>query len=229
MTNIIALPDNIIKAIQKPLPPEAVSPHPTLKFLDTINAAYIMERLDDCFGIGGWHIEDNGITWIEDKNGKNFACTKVTLTITEYNLSFNAYGGSNNTDPGDMMKGAVTDGFTSCCKQLGIGRHVWMDKKGVPPTTYKRAETPAPAAKPAQPASPPVKAPDNVKLATEFLSNLVIGTIGDLNSALVSAKKSELSKGVKEAVWIMLKGHASRLKATYDESEAQFVPAKAPA
>ena len=172
MSNIINLPDNIIEAISKPLPPEAIKPHPTKSYLDTINAAFLMKALDDIFGIGGWHISDEGITWIQDKNGKQFACTKVTLTLTEYNISFNAYGGSNNDDPGDMMKGAVTDGFTSCCKQLGIGRHVWMDKKGQDSKTNNYANTRTqggaaqrPAASPAQPSPQPAPSYKGVKLS----------------------------------------------------------------
>ncbi len=230
MSNIINLPDPIVDAISKPLPPEALKQHPTKSYLSTINAAFLMERLDDIFGIGGWHLEDTGITWVSDKNSKPFACTKVTLTIVEYNLSFNAYGGSNNDDPGDMMKGAVTDGFTSCCKLLGIGRHVWMDKKGQDSKTnnYEPTRRQGGSATPPAPATKPAPPSEAVKAATEFLGHYVFGSVNDLNDALMGLKKSELSVEVKKAAGIILTGHANRMGATYDKEAGQYVKTPVP-
>lgn len=242
MSNIISLPDDIIKAIAKPLPPEALKPHDQKSYLTVINAAFLMERLDDCFGIGGWHIDDEGIDWKEvttpGKNGARqelYAIARVTLTIVEYNLQFHAYGGNSNIDPGDSAKGAITDGFTSCCKQLGIGRHVWMnkDKKGVQDSKTNnygntqgqggKTSTPAPA-----PTSKPAPSVDAVKAATEFLGHYVFGTVNDLNDALMGLKKSELSADVKTAAGIIMKGHANRMGAAYDKEFGMYmVTAKA--
>lgn len=241
MSNIIALPDSIINAISKPLPPEALKPHDQKSYLTVINAAFLMERLDDCFGIGGWHIDDEGIDWKEittpGKNGPRqelYAIARVTLTITEYNLQFHAYGGNSNIDPGDSAKGAITDGFTSCCKQLGIGRHVWMnrDKRGAQDSktnNYEntraqggRTSTPAPT-----PTTKPAPSGDAVKAATEFMGHYVFGTINDLNDALNGLTRSELQADVKKAAGIILTGHANRLAAAYDKEAGRYV--KAPA
>lgn len=42
--------------LSAPLPPEAVTPHPTKKFLSSIKSIYVTERLNEVFGVGTWRV-----------------------------------------------------------------------------------------------------------------------------------------------------------------------------
>ena len=46
------------------LPDEAVSQHPTKKFLSSIKSIYVTERLNEVFGVGSWRVETG------DQNGE---------------------------------------------------------------------------------------------------------------------------------------------------------------
>ena len=45
------------EALKKPLPYDAVKPHPTKTYLSSIKAIYVTERLNDVFGCGSWQIK----------------------------------------------------------------------------------------------------------------------------------------------------------------------------
>jgi len=40
-----------LELLKKPLPKEAVSPHPTKAYLSSIKAIYVTERFNDVFGV----------------------------------------------------------------------------------------------------------------------------------------------------------------------------------
>ena len=42
-----------LELIAKPLPPQAVKPHPTRAGMSTIKAVFVTERFNDVFGVGG--------------------------------------------------------------------------------------------------------------------------------------------------------------------------------
>ena len=46
--------DKIKQELLEPLPSEALKQHPTRKYLTTINSIYVIERLNDVFGLDGW-------------------------------------------------------------------------------------------------------------------------------------------------------------------------------
>ncbi len=51
-----------LELLQKPLPPEALKAHPTKKDssgtpMTTIKAIYVIDRLNDVFGIGKWQLK----------------------------------------------------------------------------------------------------------------------------------------------------------------------------
>jgi hypothetical protein len=119
-----------IELLKKPLPPEAVKQHPTKTFLSSIKAIYVVERLNDVFGIGSWHLRSEVID-----NSKAMIIVKSTLTIPEYGIELESYGGndnggenSKNHDEGDAYKGAVTDALTKICSYLGIAMDVYKGK-----------------------------------------------------------------------------------------------------
>lgn len=130
-----------IKAIlDRRLPDEAVSVHPSKTFLSSIKSIYVTERLNEAFGVGAWQISTEFI----DRH-EAMVVVKTTLDIPEYNIHFESYGGNDNKDLGDAYKGASTDAITKIGSWLGIGADVF---KGV--QTGKKGNS-----KPAQPTAQP--------------------------------------------------------------------------
>ena len=114
--------------LRQPLPAVAKKPHPTKKFLTTINAIYVTERLNDVFGIGAWRVKSE----IQDKQC-DMIVVKTSLSIPEYGIEYECYGGNDNKDVGDAYKGAVTDAITKIGSWLGIGVEVWKNQPQVVP------------------------------------------------------------------------------------------------
>ena len=79
MCEIKNVTDKQMEAIARPLPAEAVSPHPTKKFLSSIKSIYVTERLNEVFGVGKWKVE----TEVVDKEGK-MVVVKLKFSIPEY-------------------------------------------------------------------------------------------------------------------------------------------------
>ena len=113
--------------LDKPLPKEAIKQHPTKKFLSTINAIYVTERLNEVFGVGAWQTKTETVTSAPTKNGTTMVVTKTIFTIPEYNVYYECYGGNDNADLGDAYKGSMTDALTKIGSYLGIGAHVWKN------------------------------------------------------------------------------------------------------
>lgn len=110
--------------LSRPLPAEAVSPHPTKKFLSTIKSIYVTERINEVFGVGKWRTE----TEVVDKEGK-MVVVKLKFSVPEYGIYYECYGGNDNADLGDAYKGATTDAITKVASWMGIGAEVFKDKK----------------------------------------------------------------------------------------------------
>lgn len=55
---------------------------------------------------------------------------KASFTVPEYGIELEQFGGNDNADKGDALKGAATDALTKIGSYLGIGQDVWKDKKG---------------------------------------------------------------------------------------------------
>src|ERR1700689_489692 len=54
----LQLPDGVKTKLKEPLPREAVSPNPQKPGLSVIKVIYVVERLNDVFGLNGWHIDN---------------------------------------------------------------------------------------------------------------------------------------------------------------------------
>lgn len=128
--------------LDKPLPSEAVRPHPSKSYLSTINAIYVTERLNDVFGVGTWHTKTEAITSVTTKTGTTMVVTKTIFEIPEYSIYYECYGGNDNADLGDAYKGSMTDALTKIGSYLGIGADVWKDKSQRQPTTQKPCQQP---------------------------------------------------------------------------------------
>jgi hypothetical protein len=128
------------EALSAPLPEGAVTAHPTKPYLSNIKAIYVIERLNEVFGIGGW----KQTTEILEADQK-MVVVKSYLTVPEYGIELESYGGNDNPDRGDAYKGAVTDALTKMGSYLGIGAHVWKGEKveeGKKPAKPVKAEAP---------------------------------------------------------------------------------------
>jgi hypothetical protein len=124
--------------LTRPLPAEAVTPHPTKTYLSSIKSIYVTERLNEVFGVGAWRVETNKV----DQSNK-MVVVKVRLTIPAYGIDYECYGGNDNADLGDAYKGATTDALTKIASWLGIGQEVFKGEVGKahkpsPITTPKR-------------------------------------------------------------------------------------------
>ena len=117
--------------LNEPLPAEAIKPHPSKSYLSTINSIYVTERLNQVFGVGRW-----GTTSEVIEQGEKMIVLRVHLWANspvdgQDMIKLEAYGGNDNPDRGDAYKGAMTDAITKIGSFLGIGAHVWKDKRPV--------------------------------------------------------------------------------------------------
>ncbi len=126
------IPDAVIAILRRPLPPEAIKPHPTKSYLSSIKAIYCVERLNEAFGLNGWKIRNEIVEIADFKRmikGNETTGTMIVmksfLTVPEYGIEIEAYGGNDNEDRGDAYKGACTDALTKACSYIYIGMDVY--------------------------------------------------------------------------------------------------------
>lgn len=132
------LTQNQLDLIKKPLPPEAVTQHPTKTYLSSIKAIYVTERLNEVFWVGAWKIKTN----VEEKWDKWMVVVKVTLEIPEYWIYYESFWGndngwenSKNFDLWDAYKWATTDAITKICSYIWIWIDVFKWKQKAKPKT----------------------------------------------------------------------------------------------
>ncbi len=134
------IPAKLIEALKKPLPKEAVKQHPTKAYLSTIKAIYVVERLNEVFGLGGWQIRNEVVE--ADCTSKNIV-VKSTFTAAEYGIIiFDIFGGNDNPDRGDAYKGACTDALTKIASYLYIGMDVHKGLSDHPTTAKAEPQQP---------------------------------------------------------------------------------------
>lgn len=122
-----------VAMLKRPLPPEAVSPHPTKTYLSSIKAIYVVERLNEVFGIGAWKLESKEVV-TKDK----MIVVQSFFKVPEYGIELESYGGNDNADLGDAYKGATTDALTKICSFLEIGMDVFKGIKTPPPAPAEK-------------------------------------------------------------------------------------------
>ena len=149
------IPDEIVHQLRAPLPREASKQHPTKAYLSTIKAIYVVERLNDVFGLGGWRVTNEVI---ENDPEKKMIIVKSTFHAPEYGIIIpDIFGGNDNDDRGDAYKGACTDALTKIGSYLYVGMDIF---KGIndgrntaapakPAVQITRQAAPTPIAPPA--------------------------------------------------------------------------------
>jgi hypothetical protein len=115
----IQLPEELKTKLKEPLPTEAVSPNPLKPGLSAIKVIYVVERLNDVFGLNGWHMDNEVV-----ETGR-MVVVRATLAIPKYGIAIEQFGGNDNPDRGDAYKGACTDALSKCASYLGIGMDVY--------------------------------------------------------------------------------------------------------
>jgi len=142
------LPSIYREKLSKPMPEGAIKPHPTKKYLSTIKAIYIVERLNDVFGVAGWEFESDIISATANSSSERIvvvACGR--LYFNEFDLYGSVqYGGHEGkmSESGDVYKSAITDALGKCASLIEVGIQVF---KGVPDSQEgnksKRLDEPA--------------------------------------------------------------------------------------
>ena len=154
-----------LRQLSLPLPAEAVTPHPTKKFLSSIKSIYVTERLNEVFGVGRWRIETDVV-----EKQERMVVVKLKFTIPDYGIYYECYGGNDNPDLGDAYKGATTDAITKVASWLGIGADVFKGKY-----TNGKFQVAAQNTKPAQPATPdPIPAAPKKRITADMLNDPVL-------------------------------------------------------
>jgi len=105
--------------LKKPLDKKALKKHPSKSFLTVINPMYVVERLNDVFGLGKWTARYEVV--VQDKE----PVVKCILTVPDDGIHVEQFGGNNNIDLGDAYKGAATDALTKCASYLGVGMDIY--------------------------------------------------------------------------------------------------------
>jgi hypothetical protein len=130
--------------------------------MSSIKAIFVVERLNEVFGLGGWKQVSKFVEKVEkpiegpgSKKG-DMIVVKSAVIVPKYGIYFETFGGHNNADAGDAYKGACTDALTKIGSFMYIGMDVF---KGHPETAGQAAPQPAAAAKPKAQAAATTTAP----------------------------------------------------------------------
>ena len=123
----------MIEALRKPLPEKAITQHPTKTYLSSIKPPYVIERLNEVFGLNGWRdsyevVSTEKFHKASAKKGEYDilnVVVKGTLEMPEYGIIRNAFGGNDQEDFGDAYKGACTDALTKMAMMVYIGMDVY--------------------------------------------------------------------------------------------------------
>jgi len=130
---VASLPPEVAARLRQPLPPEAISAHPHKPGLSSIKPIYVIERLNEVFGLNGW--EEN----YEIVETGPMIVVRGCLRIPKYGIVRQQFGGNDNPDRGDAYKGACTDALSKCASQIGIAIDVY---KGLGPGSSPPAKQP---------------------------------------------------------------------------------------
>ena len=157
------------EALDRRLPDEAVSQHPTKKFLSSIKSIYVTERLNEVFGVGSWRVETEIV-----ERSERMVVVKLRFSIPEYGIYYECFGGNDNADLGDACKGATTDALTKVCSWLGIGAEVFKGRQtgaGAPPqcSGHRLPSAPDPI-----PAAAAVQAAPKKRITADMLNDPVL-------------------------------------------------------
>jgi len=152
----VQLPEDVKSKLKEPLPREAVSPNPQKPGLSVIKVIYVVERLNEVFGLNGWHVDNEVV-----ETGR-MVVVRATLSIPRYAIAIEQFGGNDNPDRGDAYKGACTDALSKCASYLGIGMDVYKglyEQPGAGPQNGANSAARTPAATARSTSASPARSP----------------------------------------------------------------------
>jgi len=141
------LPPDTIDILHKPFPLEAFSAIESKTYLTTLKAIYIVERLNEAFGIGRWVVNHSIMERTED-----FVLIRGRMKLLDFpDLHFPVtYGGhttvGKGTDIADGFKSAVTDLTSKQSSFLEIALDLYKGKikgNGIAPSGSNQSSTQA--------------------------------------------------------------------------------------
>ena len=91
----IQLPEELKVKLKEPLPVGAVSPNPQKPGLSAIRVIYVVERLNDVFGLNGWRVDNEVV-----ETGR-MVVVKAPLAIPRYGIAIEELDGNDNCANGD--------------------------------------------------------------------------------------------------------------------------------
>lgn len=102
-------------------PQKAYSKHPTKTYLTTLKAMYVVERLNEVFGLGRWELKHEVI-----KEQENQVLIKGKLVILDYDIEITEQYGSHaitgkGVELSDGYKSAITDCLSKSASHIEIG------------------------------------------------------------------------------------------------------------
>lgn len=173
--------DEMREQLRAPFPAEAMSRNDAKKFLTSIKAQYIIERLNNVFGVGIWKMTDveilNHYEEVRVYSGKEKTCyiiaLRANLRIDGYGICIPQFGGGSDPEIGDAYKGALTDATTKAASWLEVGNDVF---KGLVKAPGGSAEE---------------KSNDDRPWLTEAQKKAMLAEIAKGNAAAVVAKMND--------------------------------------
>ncbi len=130
-----------LEKLAEDFPAEALSKDTSRGFeLTSIKAMYVIERLNEAFGVTGWRYKFTKPRLVAASDKKEYV-TRVALQLVSDEKVFHhvsQYGGKHivKDNHADALKSSITDGLTKCASILGIGHTIFKGQKnGKPPET----------------------------------------------------------------------------------------------
>ena len=157
LAGAVQLPEDVKVKLKEPLPREAVSPNPQKPGLSVIKVIYVVERLNEVFGLNGWHVDNEVV-----ETGR-MVVVRATLSIPKYVIAIEQFGGNDNPDRGDAYKGACTDALSKCASYLGIGMDVYKGLHDERTRDGSGAHQNGPRSTASQPAPRPASTPNRTQ------------------------------------------------------------------
>jgi ribosomal protein L34E len=184
------IPQDAIDALKRPLPADAITPNtdPKKRNMSSIRSIYIVERLNEVFGLGQWFQSAKFVEKVAKPEGSgkgDSVVLKSILVIPKYGIYFEAYGGNDNYDPGDAYKGACTDALTKMAGFMYVGMDVF---KGHPETSNQATQS---AAKNTRPTPKPATQPEQAKAVTPAVEQPKVPKCADCSGEIKGVKIGE--------------------------------------
>lgn len=109
--------------------------------LTSIKSQYIVERLNEVFGVEGWKADYT--VQLKDETGIYMKCVIIAnINDGKDVIQRSAFGGSPmKKNPGDTIKSAMTDSLSKAASHIGIGNEVFKGKVK-PPAKNKTTSEP---------------------------------------------------------------------------------------